>query len=106
VTREHPAHKVLLVKQGNPELLVDPVDGERTDALEQLEMLEPKDRTEKQDLWVKTEFPERGETTEKSEIRDSVAQTVQSVHQEKSVRTVVRAVVVTVEMMVQLEQPD
>jgi len=35
-----------------------------------------------------------------------VAQTVQSVHQEKSVRTVVRAVVVTVEMMVQLEQPD
>lgn len=49
MTREHPAHKVLQVKQGNPELLVDPVDGERTDALEQLEMLEPKDRTEKQD---------------------------------------------------------
>merc|ERR1719494_1428543 len=40
VTREHPAHKVLLVKQGNPELLVDPVDGEQTDALEQLETLE------------------------------------------------------------------
>lgn len=52
------------------------------------------------------EFPERGEITENSEIRDSVAQTVQSVHQEKSVRTVVPAVVVTAEMMEQSEQPD
>lgn len=49
MTREHPAHKVLLVKQENPELLVDPVDGEQTDALEQLVMLELKDRTEKPD---------------------------------------------------------